>query len=227
MAETELKAPKAIIFDWDNTLVDTWPLIHSAMHETFSTFGLTPWTLEEVKAKVGHSLRDAFPPLFGDNWEAAGKHYQQAYLRDHLEKLEVLPLSEEVLRFLKEKGVYLAIVSNKKGESLRSEVKHLGWDKYFDKLVGYADAARDKPHRDPVDMALEGSGLECGEEVWFVGDSPIDLECAHNTGCVPVLYGEAIAEMSEDGRLHYRGFDVHLHTPTHDDFLAVLKRMLA
>lgn len=222
---TELTIPKAIIFDWDNTLVNTWPMIHGALYETFNKYGLEPWTLEETKERVGHSLRDSFPALFGEHWEAAGKDYQFFYLRDHLTRLETLPLSEDVLRFLHDKGVYLAVVSNKKGNSLRKEAEHIGWAKYFSKIIGSDDAARDKPHRDPVDLALEGSGLEANDEVWFVGDTTIDLECAKNTGCVPILYGEVLAER-RDGKWHYRGFDVHYHAPTHEDFLEMLKRKL-
>jgi phosphoglycolate phosphatase len=36
-------------------------------------------------------------------------------------------------------------------------------------------------------MALEGSGIASGQEVWFVGDTEIDMLCACTTGCVPVL----------------------------------------
>lgn len=220
----ELKPPRAIIFDWDNTLVDTWPLIHKALHETFTKHGLMPWTFEETKARVAHSARDAFPKLFGEKWEVAGQDYQAFYQRDHLDGLETLPLSEEVLQFLKEKGVYLAVVSNKKGHNLRKEVVHLGWDKYFDRLVGSNDAPRDKPHPDPVHLALEGSGLEAGDEVWFVGDTTVDLECAQNTNCVPILYGEVEAE-KRDGKIIYQGFDVHHHATSHGDFLEFLKRV--
>lgn len=220
----ELKAPKAVIFDWDNTLVDTWPLIHKALQETFGKYGLTPWTFEETKARVAHSARDAFPKLFGEQWELAGQDYQAFYQRDHLTQLRTLPLSEEVLRFLKERGVYVAVVSNKKGHNLRKEVEHLGWGGYFDRLVGSNDAAKDKPHPDPVHLALEGSGLQGGDEVWFVGDTSIDLECARNTNCVPILYGEVEAEQV-GGKTVYQGFDVHHHATSHGDFLTFLKRM--
>lgn len=220
----ELKTPKAIIFDWDNTLVDTWPLIHKALHATFTKYGLTPWTFDETKAKVAHSARDAFPKLFGDKWEVAGQDYQAFYQRDHLTELKTLPLSEDVLKFLKAQGVYLAVVSNKKGHNLRKEVTHIGWDKYFDKLVGSNDAPNDKPHPDPVYMALEGSGLQAGDEIWFVGDTTVDLECAKNTSCVPILYGEVEAE-TVDGKLVYQGFDVHHHATTHEKFLDFLKRV--
>ena len=64
--------PQGIIFDWDNTLVDTWPIIHDALNTTFRAFDKPEWTLTETKARVRHSLRDSFPPIFGDKWEQAG-----------------------------------------------------------------------------------------------------------------------------------------------------------
>jgi phosphoglycolate phosphatase len=40
----KLTKPKAILFDWDNTLADTWPTIHQAMSETFAAMGQEPWS---------------------------------------------------------------------------------------------------------------------------------------------------------------------------------------
>lgn len=221
----ELKAPKAIIFDWDNTLVDTWPIIHKALNKTFVKYGITPWTFDETRERVAHSLRDSFPRLFGDQWEEAGKVYQMFYQNHHLQELESLPLSEDVLKFLKEKGIYVAVVSNKKGPTLRKEVEFIGWGEYFNKLIGSNDTPRDKPFADPVHMALEGSGIIPGEDVWFVGDTTIDLECAKNTTCVPILYGKAdtgVLESQASG-VRYGGFDVHCHVPTHEELLSLLR----
>jgi phosphoglycolate phosphatase len=67
------------------------------------------------------------------------------------------------------------------------EAAHLGWTPYFGRLVGAQDAATDKPTVAPVVMALAGSGLERGADVWFVGDADIDMACAVNAGCTPVL----------------------------------------
>ncbi len=36
-------------------------------------------------------------------------------------------------------------------------------------------------------LALAGSGIEPGKTVWFVGDAGIDMQIAHETGCLPVL----------------------------------------
>ena len=60
------KPPRAMLFDWDNTLVDTWPTIVECYHDTFTALGQTPWTADEVRDRAHGSLRDVFPSLFGD-----------------------------------------------------------------------------------------------------------------------------------------------------------------
>ena len=189
--------PKAILFDWDNTLVDSWPVIHEALTATLVAFGLEPWTLDETRRRVAESMRNSFPDLFGDRWEEAGKVFYQRFGAIHLKSLRPLPGAQRMLAELNEAGVYLGVVSNKKGEYLRSEAAHLGWDAYFGRIVGAFDAERDKPAPAPVEMALAGSGVRPGNQVWFAGDAGIDLECAVNAGCVPVLVRDSAPEPGE------------------------------
>jgi phosphoglycolate phosphatase len=40
-----------------------------------------------------------------------------------------------------------------------------------------------------VALALQPSGVGGGEQVWLVGDTGVDIECAWNSGCVPILLG--------------------------------------
>ena len=37
-------------------------------------------------------------------------------------------------------------------------------------------------------MALDGSGIDAGPDVWFVGDAAIDVQCALNSGLTPVVF---------------------------------------
>lgn len=190
MAAEPLRLPKAVLFDWDNTLVDTWPVIHEAMNTTLSAMGHRLWSLEETRKRVRLALREAFPPMFGDRWEEARDIFYARFREIHLERLEAKPGAEEVLAGFAGRGVYLGVVSNKMGDHLRREAAHLGWDRYFGRLVGATDAVRDKPAREPVEMALRGSGTEPGPSVWFVGDTEIDMECGHNAGCIKILVRE-------------------------------------
>lgn len=215
---SSLPPPKAILFDWDNTLVDTWPIIHTALHETMSEYGMTPWTMDEVKDRVAKSMRDAFPGLFGDKWEEAGERYMQNYRKYNIARLKPLPGAEAMLERLGELRIFRGIVSNKRGDNLRAELKHLGWEKYFDVWVGSGDAARDKPHADPVLLALEKSGLKPDAAVWFVGDSAIDLETAQALGMTAIYYGEVIPPENS-----FKGFTFHQGIDHHDNFIKLLK----
>ena len=181
--------PKAVLFDWDNTLADTWPIIHEALHATFTAMGHKPWTIEQTKQNTHFSLRDAFPNLFGDRWQEAREIYFHTFLKVHLEKLAIMPQAEEVLQYLRGRGVFMGIVSNKTGNYLRQEVEYLGWKHYFDAVVGAMDAETDKPTAAPLLLALKNSGIAPGREVWLVGDAVTDIECAFNADCTPLFYG--------------------------------------
>src|SRR3546814_19367961 len=83
-----LPAPSAILFDWDNTLVDSWAVIHHAMTVTFETLGERPWTLEETRRNVRQSARDAFPALFGARADQATAVFYRTYEAAHLARLQ-------------------------------------------------------------------------------------------------------------------------------------------
>jgi phosphoglycolate phosphatase len=187
-----MTTPRALVFDWDNTLVDSWATIHEALVLTFTAMDHVPWTLDETKARVRHSLREAFPKLFGERWEDARKLYLDHFTAIHLAKMMPLAGARELLEDVNAAGLYSGVLSNKTGRILRREVEHLGWGAYFARLVGAGDASADKP--DPIAMAavLEGSGY-AGPDVWYVGDTALDMECAARAGCVGVLLGEADA----------------------------------
>lgn len=218
----KLPEPKAVIFDWDNTLVDTWPIIHAALEKTFIAMGKKPWTLEQTQLRVRKSMRDAFPEVFGEGWQQAGEMYQKHYRASHLERLTALPQAEEVLQRVRALNLFCAVVSNKKSNNLRKEIEQLGWGKYFDAIVGSDDAARDKPHVDPVHLAFEKSHVRPSKSVWFIGDSEIDLECAMHCDCTAILYGELARQHPEYTQTHYCSFPYHAHVHDHGEILKIL-----
>jgi phosphoglycolate phosphatase len=203
-----LPRPRALLFDWDNTLVDSWETIHAALVITFEAMGHEPWTMTETKLRVARSLRDSFPALFGERWEEARKLYLDTFTAIHLERLKPIDGAEALLGELGAAGFYLGVVSNKTGAVLRREADHLGWTRHFRQLVGAGDAAVDKPMAAPVLLALEGSGIAC-EETWYIGDTALDLECAKNAGCVGVLLGARALEEESFAR-----FPPALHLPS-------------
>jgi phosphoglycolate phosphatase len=179
--------PRAVLFDWDNTLVDNWGAIADALNAALTAMGHAPWTLAETRARVRESMRDSFPRMFGERWTEARDIFYRRFAERHLELLRALPDAAETIAALAAAGIYVAVVSNTAGPFLRKEAAQLGWDGLFGRLVGAGDAARDKPAADPVELALAPGGIAPGPGVWFVGDAEIDMECAVQARCIPIL----------------------------------------
>lgn len=210
--------PRAILFDWDNTLVESWGVIHEAMNRALDAMGHAPWSREETERRARASLRDSFPLLFGERWQEAEKVFYDSYAAIHLQYLRPIAGAEELLQHLLSiDGLYLGVVSNKRGPFLRQEAEHLGWSHYFHKIAGAGDAIRDKPAIEHVCLAL--GDIVAGPDVWFVGDTELDLICARNAGCSPILLRPAPPRAGE-----FPGHEPDLHFSDCSGLLAYLRR---
>lgn len=194
----KLPKPKAVIYDWDNTLVDTWPLIQHAIDTTMIAMNKEPWGLEKVRNEVHKSMRESFPEIFGDDWVKAGEIYKTTYRSIHLDKIELLPGAAQLIETLNQAGVLQFVVSNKIGATLRKEAKKIAVAQKFFAVIGATDANADKPSAAPVELALMGSGIDPKkDEVWFIGDTIADIECAYNSGCRPIVYAHSSNQISQ------------------------------
>ena len=182
--------PRAVIFDWDNTLVDSWGTIADAINVTRAHFGEAAWSLSEVKAKCTRSAREIFPVWYGDRWQEASDIFYSRFSAGQKDSFLPLNGSIDLLAWLEAQKIPSVVVSNKNGLYLRREAEALGWNRYFAAIVGATDALRDKPDREHADHALRLAGLEASSDVWFIGDSEADIVCARNANCTPVLIGD-------------------------------------
>ncbi len=182
-----MRTPRAVLFDWDNTLVVSWEIIHESLRLTFLDLGREPWSFEQTKAWVRRSMRDSFPDLFGADAARAEYLFYRHYRANHLRRLTPLTDAEATLAALHRNGLPLGVVSSKQGDLVRKEAAHLGWTGYFARIVGAEDGPMDKPAPEVMAMALEGTGIAAGPDVWYVGDTGIDVTCARNAGCTAVI----------------------------------------
>ena len=186
--------PRAVLFDWDNTLVENWHAIQTALNAALADAGMPPMDMEQVMFQARHSARAIFPNLFGNGAERGREIFLEHFARHQLSGLSIMPGAVELLDLLSGYGVPLAIVSNKKGDLLRREIDFLGWRSRFASIVGAQDAAADKPDAAPLHMALSCSGLSASDAIWMVGDTDIDMRAAVAAGCYPILVGPGPAD---------------------------------
>ena len=148
----EKKGCSLLLFDWDNTLVDTWGLVHESLRVALRGLGMREWDLEETKRRLGASLRDNFPRMFGERALEAKALYRGHFLSRHLEALRPFSEAEALLRWLQpDLHREQCVVSNCE--------QRTGWGRFacgdsafgvggvFSSVVGAEDLVRDKPDR--------------------------------------------------------------------------------
>lgn len=198
--------PALLLYDWDNTLVDGWAAITGALNAALAAFDKPLWTVEDTRNRVRVALRESFPLMFGERWEAARDIFYTAFQERHLDHVAALPGVAEAL------AVGAAwpqgVVSNKAGPYLRREVAHLGWDSHFSAVIGAGDATADKPDPAPILMALRQMGYQPGPEVWYIGDTALDMQAARAAGVTSVLIGDAL----HDGGVERAAPHIHVRS---------------
>ena len=210
--------PSALLYDWDNTLVDAWAGVTAALNAAFVAFEMPLWTAADTRARARLSLRESFPPLFGARWEHARDLFLASFRDQHL--LHVNPMPGAIEALAAGAAWPQAVVSNKVGDFVRAEVAHLGWAAHFRAVIGAGDAAADKPNPAPIHLALQRIGRPADASVWYLGDTALDMQTARAAGVTAVLIGDAehdlgIAQAAPD--IHFR--DAH-HLAAHFRALA-------
>lgn len=206
-------------FDWDNTLAYSREALVFAINKILPQYNLPQW--DEVKQKRNRrlSFRDNFPLIFGDNAEEAYEKYRLIY-KENVERLIYAPpKAKEVLEFLKNNDIKIVIVSNKDRQLFDFEQHFLYSADLFDKVVCGHEAVQDKPSAEQLRYAVKGYVSKISENnVWMIGDSPMDSECALAAGAKAIRIGEPIwgtADTTENTNiLFFKNFEMFYNVLT-------------
>ncbi|MBP5534572.1 MAG: HAD hydrolase-like protein [Alphaproteobacteria bacterium] len=168
---------KVILWDWDNTLVDTFDAIWNAQNAMRVHYGLPEWTKEEAKTAMNQSGRNLIKNLVG---EEKAKEARAYYLEQYAKNACHLKLKKgavELLDYAKSAGYINILASNKAKDILCNEVNQMGILKKFDKMIGAEEAPEDKPSKIFTDKAIEGWDVNL---LISIGDGLSDVKMARN-----------------------------------------------
>ena len=188
---------KACIFDLDGTLTNTLESMTYSVNLTLEEMGLSKITKDQCRLFVGNGAR----VLIEKSLKAAGdtdasrieegmEIYGRIFDRNctyHVTPYEGIP---EMLKALKDKGIHLAVLSNKPDRQTVKVVKAIFGEELFDYAQGQKEGIRRKPEPDGVWYLMEQMHVS-KEECLYIGDSEVDAATGRNAGLktIGVLWG--------------------------------------
>lgn len=184
---------KAILFDFDGTLVDSAPAIVRTMADTFIHMGTAVPSDDAMRATIGLPLKTALQQLgqlSDDDAERAVSLYRELFPIYEAGFISIFPDVITTLSALRDKGIRMAICTSRETTSLDRIMERRGMSAFFETRVTGADGLAPKPAPDMVLALLERMGLTA-EETIVVGDTTFDILMGNSAGCrtAAVTYG--------------------------------------
>lgn len=179
---------KACIFDLDGTLGDTLDSLVYSVDKTLKEMQLPAITEDQCRSFVGNGARYLIERALeaaGDENHSRIEEGMELYRRVfdenctyHLQPYEGIP---ELLRSLKDRGIKLAVLSNKPHRQTVKVVHAMCGDEVFDHIQGQKDEIPRKPDPAGVNYTLKQLGIS-KEECLYIGDSEVDIATGKNAG---------------------------------------------
>lgn len=193
MLRAEMADAKALIFDLDGTLVDTFEDLAAAVNHVRGLWGLSPMTVMEVRRQVGHGarmlIRRCVPVRDVD--EKAHREFLAYYSAHLLDRTRPYPGVVETLEVLR--NIPMAVLSNKPVAQTRAIVEGLGLAGFFAGVFGGGSFSVMKPDPAATMAVLAFLGV-APQAAWFVGDSEVDVEAARAAGVRVALVTTGLAD---------------------------------
>ena len=198
---------KAVLFDLDGTLTDTLVDIADAMNRALRLHGLPEWPVEAYRYLVGNGAKVLSERCVRERQElsAAVRQTYQAYYETHnLVQTKPYEGVPEMLQALVDRGIRLAVFSNKPDADTKAVVRHFFPEIPFAAVRGQVEGVPVKPDPTGALAVADEMGLAPGDFL-YLGDTAVDMECALAAGMHPVgaLWGfRTEEELRQSGAEH-------------------------
>lgn len=214
---------KAVIFDFDGTLANTIADLMFAANRALKKYGLPEHDEESYKIFVGNGWVDLLRKATGgkadaETFDKIRKDFEDYYTAHYCDKTTAYEGVPELVDACKERGLLVAIVTNKNEDITNIMVDELYGD-VFHIVCGNTSKYPAKPDPASTLSVMERLGVK-PQECVFIGDSCVDMQTAVNSGAFPV--GETWGFRSEEELLE-NGAKYIIHTPC--ELLAVIDKI--
>lgn len=169
---------RAVVFDFDMTLVDSAGAIWSTMLAVAREKNLREPSLEEVRGTIGLLLTEALDRIWGQGGSSWAHRYREIMRDNNYSGIEPFPDTVPLLKDLRDRRIAVAVASNR--HDVQAAMEALGLLGFCPVAIG---AANLEPKPSPAVLLEALSRLERSpSESLYVGDTDLDMEAAVNAG---------------------------------------------
>ena len=191
-----------VVFDLDGTLLDTLGDLRDSVNFALSKNNLPQRTTEEIRAFVGNGIRLLIERSVPENTKLSlvdkcFEDFKAHYKANSANLTKAYDGINELLSILKNRGVKLAVVSNKADFAVKILVETY-FPNVFDCAIGEKEGVKRKPAPDTVFAVMKELNVN-KKEVVYIGDSEVDIETSKNADipCISVTWGFRDKEVLE------------------------------
>jgi phosphoglycolate phosphatase len=188
-----MNAPaKFIVWDWNGTLLDDAPIVHSFVNATFKHFGREPMDIETFRVHSEAPIENFYRKLgFTEPQIQMIFNGEDNFVRTHYEPVvdttELRHGAKEVLRDMQAQGVQSLILSNHIINPIRRHLKRLEAESYIVEVIAYPDYGaehRGEAKGDKLRRFMAGQSKP--QSAVIIGDTIEEIEIARDQGLISV-----------------------------------------
>lgn len=215
-AAARLWACESVVYDLDGTLVDTLDDLTGALNAALQDHDLPPVAREVVRDSMHAGFAGSLEAALGARSVSArrrtllGSAYRRHYANLLASGSRPFDGVIELLDLQRERGVRLAVCTNRDEELAEDVLESAGLRGRFDVVVGLRAGRPAKPDPAPLRQALAALQAQPPTSV-LVGDSAVDVACAAAAGVDCLVFtggygGAGVADLDPARRIRsYRG----------------------
>ncbi len=172
---------KAVVFDWDLTLWNSWDIHMRLMNQTADALGYPRPVAADLGKEYSRPFLEHLAWFFPGDQEKVVDTYMGFYHSVVWRERRLYPGVPKLLKQLKDNGYRTAVLSDKRLAFGVPEFEHSGLGPVVDRVLFFAEGMVPKPDPSGLQDVMESLGVS-PNECLFVGDSHRDIECAGRAG---------------------------------------------
>lgn len=172
---------RCIVFDLDQTLASTAPILYGSWNAALESVGHAPMTPDEIIALFGPPEHVALRDAVGDaDFPAAFDAYMHHYTSHHgqVRAYDGVP---ELLCEIQSRGIHIGILTGKGRTTTEVTLALLRLRRYISSVLTGDDLAHTKPDPEGL-IVIQRRAHATPNQTLMIGDMPSDVEAARAAG---------------------------------------------